>query len=193
MQALRILTDFGDLAVLLPLLLVIFIWLLSARTKAAALWWVVAAAICMAGTALLKIYFEICSPPIDLRSPSGHASLSTLVYGALALVVATAGKREQRLAAWAVGGALILGIALSRVWLQIHNWHEAASGLAVGVAALSLFAKAYRAHPPAATSWQPLILAVAVLVLMLHGQRLHAEELLQAIGAYLRTGPAVCG
>src|SRR5258707_13209999 len=82
------LTDFGDLAVLLPLAVVMLLWLLAMRSLSEAAWWLAAVALCTGGPALLKIYFFAC--PIDREgiSPSGHTSFSTMVDGALPLVLA---------------------------------------------------------------------------------------------------------
>src|SRR5215467_4837755 len=85
----KTITDLGDLAVLLPLVAVVTVWLITIRQPRVLLWWFVAVALCMGSTAALKIYFFICPPLVDLHSPSGHTSLSTLVYGALAVTVAT--------------------------------------------------------------------------------------------------------
>jgi hypothetical protein len=49
---------------------------------------VTAVGLCVAATALLKIYLYACPPAPDLVSPSGHSSLSVLIYGAIALVIA---------------------------------------------------------------------------------------------------------
>ena len=81
-------TNLGDLAVLLPITLVLFIWLLSRPLRLKAVWWAAAVSLCIGGTALLKVIFFVCPPFADLQSPSGHTNLSTLVYGALAMIIA---------------------------------------------------------------------------------------------------------
>ena len=118
-NTLTALTDFGDLAVLLPVTIAVLVWLYFLSSKRDAAWWVAAATLCMGGTALLKIFFSICPVVPQLHSPSGHTSLSTLVYGALALFVATADARWRN-AVIAAGGALVLLIAASRVALHDH-------------------------------------------------------------------------
>jgi membrane-associated phospholipid phosphatase len=83
-------SEIGDIAVVLPLATVIFGWLLLIRTpRRAAWWWAVAVAFCVSVTAVLEVAFYGCPPAPDLHSPSGHTSLSTVVYGAIALVAAT--------------------------------------------------------------------------------------------------------
>ena len=77
------LTGFGDTAVLTPLAAVMLLWLLFMRSPRGAAWWAITGM-----TALLKVSFYGCPPTPDLHSPSGHTSLSTLVYGAMTLVTA---------------------------------------------------------------------------------------------------------
>jgi len=84
------LTDFGDVAVLIPVVGAMLIWLLLVFSRAA-LRWMLAVSVCVGFTALLKVAFYGCPPAGHIYSPSGHTSLSTLVYGALSLVTATAG------------------------------------------------------------------------------------------------------
>ena len=95
------LTDFGDLAVLIPLAGAMLVWLLCCSSRAAPRW-VLALGFCIGVTALLKIAFYGCPPAGDVHSPSGHTSLSTLVYGALTLLAASAWRGPHR--ALVIGG-----------------------------------------------------------------------------------------
>jgi membrane-associated phospholipid phosphatase len=189
----RVVTDFGDITVLLPLAAVMLIWLMGARSTGGAAWWLAALALCVGGTALLKIYFFAC-PASDLASPSGHGSFSALVYGALAVIVAaelTTGWR--RMIAMAGGAALIATIAVSRFALGAHSLPEIVLGIGVGLASLALFAQGYLRCRPAGGSLTSLLVAVVVLVAVLHGRELRAEEFLQALSQYFRVGAIACG
>jgi hypothetical protein len=55
-------------------------------------------------TALLKIVFYRCPPAGDMRSPGGHTSLSTLVYGGLTLAAATGRPGLGRVSVIGAGG-----------------------------------------------------------------------------------------
>jgi hypothetical protein len=73
-SALNGVTNFGDLALMLPLAAVVLLWLLVLRAKTGALWWIGAVVFCGGGTALLKVYFFACPPTPDLHSPGGHTA-----------------------------------------------------------------------------------------------------------------------
>jgi len=186
-------TNFGDLAVLLPIVFVMFIWLLSKPRKIGALWWAVSASICMGGTALLKLIFFVCPPANDMQSPSGHSSLSTLVYGALVILIAVNLRGWKRWAIITGGTALVLAIGMSRVLLSSHTLPETLFGLAIGAVALGVFAHGYLTRSPTVASLRPLLVCVVLLIALLHGQHLHAEELLRAIGLYLKADGVTCG
>lgn len=106
MAWLTVLTDFGELAVLLPLIGITLLWLLFARSRSSV---AVAGLGCIALTALAKVSAYACPPARDLHSPSGHTSLSTLVYGGMALITATGTRGARRLLAITGGFAFILG------------------------------------------------------------------------------------
>ena len=185
-------TDFGDLAVLLPLVAVMSVWLTAIRQPRAVLWWFVAVGLCMSSTAALKIYFFVCPPLSDLHSPSGHTSLSTLVYGALTLAVATIVTRWKRAAVIAVGAAFIASIGVSRVLVQAHSVPEVVVGSLIGVAALGLFASQFWPRRPSEPRLQAMLIASIALMVMLNGQELRAEDLLHAVGLYLNHAGMVC-
>lgn len=192
MAFIETLTDFGDLAVLLPLAAVVTLWLLAIRQRVTAVWWLAAAALCMGSTAILKIYFFVCPPLNDLHSPSGHTSLSTLVYGTITIAIAAASVGWQRYAAIAAGAIFISGIGISRVVVQAHSIPEVVLGSIIGLVALALFTKQYWPHRPSEPRLRPLVLICALFMVLLNGQQLRAEDLLHAIGIYLNNAGMVC-
>jgi len=179
-------TDFGDLAVLVPLAVAIPIWL--HRVSGVTAQWILALSICVGLTALLKIVFYGCPPAGDMHSPSGHASLSTLVYGALAFTAAAAWPGLRRLIVIGVGAGLVSTIAVSRLLLDAHSLAEVGLGLIIGIVSLALFGQKYVQAPD--TKVWPLLIAAGVLISVLHGSQLHAEELLHRITGYV---PLHCG
>jgi hypothetical protein len=178
------LTDFGDAAVLLPLTATMLLWLIfSTKDKLRfAAWWGISVCFCVGITAALKIFFYGCPPVSDLHSPSGHIGFSVLVYGAIALATAVHTRGVFRILAVAIGSALILTIAMSRLLLEIHTLPEVGLGLIIGTLSLALFGRTYL-QSPRAEIW-PLIVMAAILLTILHGQELHAEEFLHLITGY---------
>jgi membrane-associated phospholipid phosphatase len=178
-------TGFGDAAVLLPLAATILFWLVLGRALRAAAWWAVSVIFCGGATAALKILFWGCPLITGVHSPSGHTSLGTLVYGAIALIIALEGGGWRRRIAAAGGVGVILAIAASRLLLDAHSLPEVILGWIIGSACLALFGQRYRRCRPNAIRLSPLLLGAAVLVSVLHGRELRAEELLHRIADYL--------
>jgi membrane-associated phospholipid phosphatase len=188
----KTLTDFGDLAVLLPLVAVVTVWLIATRQLRALSWWLIAVALCMGSTAALKIYFFVCPPLTDLHSPSGHTSLSTLVYGVLTLAVATVVTGWKRVAVMISGAAFIAAIAMSRVLVRAHSIPEIAVGSMIGIAVLALFVSQFWPRRPREPRLQAMLVACVALMVMLNGEDLHAEDMLHAISHYLSNAGMSC-
>ncbi len=186
------LTDFGDPAVLLPLAAILLLWLLRLPTKSAAAWWLAAVVAGVGGTALLKIYFYGCPLDARLHNPSGHVSLSTLVYGGYATIFAARAKSWQRAAMIGAAAALVLGIAASRIILDFHTTIEVAFGLVIGGLSLAAFASRYWRRPSGNLPLGFLLLASLAIILVLHGDSLRAEEFLHRVSAYAQLTPIAC-
>lgn len=186
-------TNFGDAMVVLPVAAATLAWLTRVAGLRTAALWCGALLLCGGGTALLKIYFHACAAPLEsLNSPSGHASMSTLVYGSLALIVGTEAAPWQRFATATVGAAAIVGIALSRIELGAHSMAEVALGLVIGGTTLALFARGYLEARPTVRHVWPLLATVALLLLVLHGHTAHLEAVWRAIAAYLHNTAGLC-
>jgi membrane-associated phospholipid phosphatase len=178
-------TGFGDAGVLLPLAALVLVWLVLSRAFRAAAWWAVSVISCAGVTAALKILFWGCSPIVGVRSPSGHTSLGTLVYGAIALMIAIDGGGWRPRIAAAGGVGLVLAIAVSRLLLDAHSVAEVVLGGIIGSASLALYGQRYRRCRPNDIRVWPLLFGAALLVSVLHGGELHVEGLLHRIAAYL--------
>jgi membrane-associated phospholipid phosphatase len=188
----KALTDLGDAAVMLPLSAVMLVWLLRLHARRAAVSWVVAVSLCLVGSGLLKILLYVCSPGLDLVSPSGHTGLSMLVYGAFTFIIATERKGWQRFAVLAAGAGLIVGIAVSRFVLNLHTALEIGAGFLIGAVSLALFTSRYLRLRLKNTSLRPLTLLAIAVITLLYGQELRAESFLHAISRYLHPGGNGC-
>ena len=181
---LKRLTNFGDIAVLIPLATVILLWLLLIRHQRGAAWWAIAVAFCAGLTAFLKVAFYGCPPTPGLHSPSGHTSFSTLVFGAMTLVSAIEGTGLRRILTIAGGASFVLAIAASRFLLSVHSGPEIGLGLVIGLSCLALFGQGYLPCRVARVWQSPLFTTAGLVVLTLHGREFRVEQFLQEIQRY---------
>lgn len=192
----RLITHLGDLTVWLPLIVGILIWLVRDRKLSDVGWWLIAVAICVGLTTLGKAYFLGC-PWSDIRYPSGHTSLSTLVYGGISLIIATRLPMGWKRLLVILGGTiLIIAIGVSRIIGHAHNLTEVWIGLAIGVLSLMVFAQGYlriggwspqlKRVPsfvrgetglrPGTKRLRLVVVSAIVLVLVMGSRKLHAED-----------------
>mgnify|MGYP005849014117 CR=1 FL=1 len=67
--------------------------------------------------------------------PSGHALLSLVCYGSLVAVLASrARSRREAVFIYLAGGALILAIGFTRLYLGVHHLTDVLAGYAAGIA-----------------------------------------------------------
>ena len=191
MAPIHFLTDLGDLAVLLPLSTVILAWLLLWPRWDAACWWLLSLAFCAGFTALLKIFNTACPGTLS-SNPSGHASLSLLVYGAAFVLVSARAGRWPRILLALAGITLALAIAVSRVLIGAHSVAEVFMGMAIGSAALALFVFGFRRSVPAGLPVWTLTVPAVLVVLLSNGRELQAAEIFQFFGLYLHQA-GICG
>lgn len=183
MNGAQFVSDFGDLAVVLPVAALVLVWLLrTPGSRPMAVAWVIAVAFCAGAIGLLKIYFSVCSTGI-VGSPSGHVATSILVYGGLALTIAVRWRRMTVPAALA-GAGLVGALAVSRVVIGAHDIAEVLIGAAIGAAALAIFAKTV-VRDRSAVPAKPILASAVLAVVLLHGQQVQAEQLIRVLGRYL--------
>jgi membrane-associated phospholipid phosphatase len=137
---LSFITNLGDAGLLLPAsaAVILALWLGGDRRTAAVL------ASCLALTVGLtvaaKLAFMTCAATDgEIHSPSGHASLATTFFLALAMIgVRMRNRFAGGLFAVACAAAVLL-IAASRVALGMHTLAETLAGIVIGLAPLGLF------------------------------------------------------
>jgi membrane-associated phospholipid phosphatase len=185
-------TNLGDPAVLLPISAAILVWLLALRRRKDALWWGLAVAVCVVGTALSKIGLYACPVSTEIHSPSGHTALRARVYGGVAVILTANLRGWPRLAALVGLAATICGIAVSRVVLAAHNPLETIVGMGIGLSALALFASGYLRHRPLPFPNRALIVSVGLILVLFYGHELRAEQMLQAIGVLIHPQSRLC-
>ncbi len=161
-------TNFADLAVLLPLSLVIAMCLgISGWWRGSAAW-LLGVGATLTLMLLLKLAFIACGPDHILRSPSGHTATAAVVSGGMMVVLG--GRRR-----WTVPAALLaaLLIGISRLALEVHTPLEVIVGAAIGVAGAALIART--AGPMPEFRRNRTVIAALLVVVVLHGTRMPAE------------------
>ncbi|HKP98959.1 MAG TPA: alkaline phosphatase family protein [Actinomycetes bacterium] len=169
----RLVTDLGAAAVLVPLVLVAgLVWRwrrgtwrpLALLAGAAAGAWVVQVTV--------KQLVERPRPPVGLALsqvsgfafPSGHATDAAAVYGMLAILIAGSTRRAVRVATWAGAAAMVVLVGLSRVYLGVHWLSDVVAGVALGGAWLLAIFTAGRLSDDRVGRVLLATLVVAVLV-----------------------------
>lgn len=194
-RLLHLVTDLGDAALLLPASLALLLYFLYLRSGRGALAWASAVGLCIALTIIAKLAVMACGdwPEVfDVRSPSGHTSLSAMFYSGGALAVsARRGQRTSRLLL-AASVLLVIVIAASRVALAAHSAGEVLLGLAIGATSVSWFARCTETGRLPAMAWEPVAASFIALAFLLHGLHLSLEGPLEHLAALVRARTA-CG
>ena len=191
-HAFSIVTKLGDLAILFPLAALMLAWQTVRRPRGAAICWLAAFVICVSTIALFKMLFYACPPAGDFRNPSGHAALSTFVYGGFVTVIAADLGAWWRWSVIVMGGVLIAAIAMSRVFLNDHSLLEVLFGLIVGVSCLAMFCLKYLSSRIESVPLPAFGLGLIAILLLLYGHPVHAEGFLHRISGYLNVHDVVC-
>lgn len=149
----RIASTAGSELVLVPLAILLVAYLLWRRRPFDAL--LVAAASLGAEliTVALKEVFARDRPllpdPLAMESsasfPSGHASVSLALYGALALLLAEHTSNARRAAYAIVALALVVAIGFSRLYLGVHFLSDVLAGYSAGLFWLAICVATVRA------------------------------------------------
>jgi undecaprenyl-diphosphatase len=191
-KTLTFITSFGDAALIIPLAVIIMVWLLTQRSKAAAGWWVIAVIVCFGLTALLKVASFACLPHSVFRGPSGHASQSILTYGALIIILTRHVRSWWVAVATFVGCLLVTSVAVTRIILGAHTILEVVAGLSVGVLALMIFARGYygQPHVPERLPW--MFACVLLAISALSGKHVYMETLFSGLGRSIALSTPAC-
>ena len=169
------LTELGDGVVIALVAVAVLAWLLWRRNWRVAGYWTGAVGFGQLAATLIKLVLQRPRPLADLYDglstyafPSGHATMSMVVYGFLAVLVARGFSVPRRWLVYAVAALLICAIALSRVYLGAHWLSDVIGGLSLGLAWVCLLAIAYYRHSTPDTLPRSL-LGVALLAFVLAG------------------------
>ena len=165
-------TELGGAAVTTAVILVVAALLALKRRWRTFAYWLAAVAFAEVLVQLLKFTLGR-QRPIALYSgnelfsfPSGHATLSIVVYGFLAFLLARGKPPNIRTAITLVAAVLIALISFSRLYLGAHWFSDVLAGLSMGLAWVALLGIAYTYHVrnEALPAWQLSLAVLATLV-----------------------------
>ena len=182
------LTEMGDAAVTLPVVSAVLLWLLVQRAWRPAAYLLAAVGFAAALTVAVKAGLQLSRPtPLyngmsEFSFPSGHATMSIVIYGFLAVLTARERSARRRLAVLTATVLLVILIAFSRLYLGAHWLSDVLGGLAFGVAWVALLGIAYLRHPAPAFSVRGLTVVAFSALLAgggFHIATRHADDTLR--------------
>ncbi len=151
-------SELGDAVVGLTVVIAVLLWMLWKRAWREALYWLAAAGFAVLAVVVFKYALHI-PRPVELYAgvasysfPSGHAAVSTVLYGYLAMLSAQTLSLRWRWLPYAIVTLLVMGISFSRLYLGAHWLADVVGGIGLGVAWIALLAIARHFHLPAASS-----------------------------------------
>ena len=173
-------TDFADLAVVLPLAFAMTIALLAAGWRRGAAAWAVVVPATLLAVLLAKMAVAACGaflPFHGLHSPSGHTASAAVVYGGLLFLLLPEPRHGLRrtLAAVVLAGAFAALFGGTRLALHLHTRSDVLAGATLGIAGVLALARFAGPRPPGLRVKVPLAAAIAV-VIVFHGHHIRAEN-----------------
>lgn len=184
-QLMVLITHWGDGAVSLTVAAVVAVWLASRRAWPAFWHWLAAIGFAITAPMLLKLLFQL-PRPVDVYEgissygfPSWHVTVTTVMYGFLAVLMARGLPPGLRWISYALSATLVTLVAVSRLYLGVHWLSDVLGGMLLGLLWLSALGIAYRRHGGGALpSWQLLGIVAVVIALVLpwyHGRYLASD------------------
>ena len=176
-------TDFADQAVLVPSAIAVAIGFGTAGWHRGALAWSGVLACTWVSILLLKLACLLCDPlwAEGLHSPSGHtAGAAAAAGGFIGLIVRRRGGDWRWTVPISAGFATVIG--LSRLALHVHTGLDVLVAGVAGVGSAMVLVM-LAGPPPPKLRLSPIITALAVMILLLHGSQASAEATIQRIAA----------
>ncbi len=181
-----LITELGDTQVAVVVTLTLCAWLLLRRRTDAALHLLGAVGFGLLVSKVLKYALKVVRPPAmqfmlhDPSFPSGHATISTALYGFCALLIARELSGARRWLPYLCAGLLIVPIVFSRLYLGAHWLSDTLGGLTLGMAWTALLGIAYRRHSPTpigARSFSAVLLGTLLLAGSWHVLHDHRSDM----------------
>lgn len=158
-QLMAVCSRLGDLAVILPLVLVVCGWLYRRGEYRHANYWLAVGTFAVLAVPLLGYLLQLPRPTLGPDGfppwafPSGHLLRATVVYGFLAVVLAGDMTPTWRWLPYAWAGMLITLVGSSQLYLGTHWFTDVLGSLTLGLAWVTALGLAYRHHRGSETAW----------------------------------------
>lgn len=165
-------TELGDVQVLLPVILVALMWFIAQRAWLTAGYWLAAIVVAEVLAKVLKLTLHRQRPGAlydgieQFSFPSGHATMSVVVYGFLAFLLCREIRPSLRRNVISLTAILVVSIALSRLYLGAHWLSDVLGGISFGVAWVAALAIAYeyQSHEQLRPAKFAAIMAATIIV-----------------------------
>jgi membrane protein DedA with SNARE-associated domain/membrane-associated phospholipid phosphatase len=167
-----IMTLLGYVKLLLSVAAVILVVLLLQRQFWTAWHWLAIILISAGITDILKKWVHEPRPPLVQESihtgafPSGHVTLSTALFGFLAVIIAYHLPAHRRALPYWYTAILVALIAFSRVYLGAHWLTDILGGISLGLACVLLVTLSYRRRTPSALSPIKFSIVIGIIFLL---------------------------
>lgn len=179
-------TSLGDAPVKAMLTVAVLAWLWRQGARSAAFHWLAAVGFGLVSSALFK-WLAQAPRPIEMYEgisrfafPSNHATMTTIQFGFLAVLVAHELPPARRWRPYLAAALLITPIAFSRLYLGAHWLTDTLGGISLGVVWVALLGLGYSRHPaPPLRRWGLLAVICAAVLLAELGDTLlfHQRDL----------------
>jgi cation-transporting ATPase E/undecaprenyl-diphosphatase len=171
------LSELGDAAVVVPVVLVVLAWLIWHRLWRTALYWLAAVGGAEVIVKLVKLLLHRARPnPFaagieGFSFPSSHATLAMVAYGFLAFLLCEGQRHQTRVAILLTAVIAVTLIAASRLYLGVHWMSDVVAGMSLGLAWVAVLAITYslQKHQPIGSKR----LTGIVVLMLLAGATLH--------------------
>jgi len=185
---LRFITDFGDQAVILPIVIAVAAALLLQGWRRGAAAWAVTVIATFFVMVALKLVLLACATSMgtNIHTPSGHVAATALVTGGMAALLI-----RRRAIVLSVAAVAAFVIAVTRLALGAHSPAEVAIGAAVGLAGAAVLIKLAGPTPPELEAPRVGLMALAVAAVF-HGAHLPAEAHIRSTALRTASFLGVC-
>jgi membrane-associated phospholipid phosphatase len=170
---LHFITDLGDQAVILPLVVATGLVLLLAGWWRGAAAWFLAVPATLGAVLVGKLSTMACHdllPPVGLLSPSGHTASAAVVYGGV-LALTLGGPLAAAVSAASVGAL----VGYTRLALDVHTPADVIVGALIGIAGAVVLSVLAGPRPRLRQRWIGVAAAMIAVLVLFHGRHVYAE------------------